>query len=412
MPLVTSQGYKLGANVLGAFRGGQDRARQQQTLGRQDRGRELAGTVLGNQAGRTPEMQQANMDELFKNDPNMALKVAKHVGARNNAEALKFGKIGALISSTSEQNLPQVLESIASQMSQYGASEKSIASITSLIGETPQNIFQVGKVMEGLAKHTQQGITARPTAASEKDRQFAQLQSMPSSTPEEKKIKKQYAQLIGAKGKQADLEEKVNTQKSVGDIKVIQDVKKAQKLANIKMEASIQTAKSKSRDEKLSGYIESGVESADNLISAKRSIELLDSVKTGGFDAAAIKAKQKLGIESGDEAELSYELGKAVLKQLKPTFGAAFTVNEMLELKAMESGLGKSVEGNRRILSKLVKVLERAAGRGMRAAKDQGDTFNHAEIQRALDVASPKKESGASGNGAISDEDLLKKYGG
>ena len=52
--------------------------------------------------------------------------------------------------------------------------------------------------------------------------------------------------------------------------------------------------------------------------------------------------------------------GKSVLKQLKPTFGAAFTVNEMLELKRMEAGLGKSVAGNRRILKNLQKVLKKS----------------------------------------------------
>jgi len=101
--------------------------------------------------------------------------------------------------------------------------------------------------------------------------------------------------------------------------------------ASIKEDSAISTARKKSSNERRQGYIDSGVSSADNLQAVNRSIELLDSIKTGGIDNALIRAKQTLGIESADEAELSYELGKSVLKQLKPTFGAAFTVNEMLE---------------------------------------------------------------------------------
>jgi len=126
--------------------------------------------------------------------------------------------------------------------------------------------------------------------------------------------------------------------------------------AEIKEDTAINTARKKTTQQRMQGFVDSGVTSADNFHAVGRSLELLDSVKTGGIDAAMIAAKQTLGIESSDEAELSYELGKSVLKQLKPTFGAAFTVNEMLELKRMEAGLGKSVAGNRRINEPLAMV--------------------------------------------------------
>ena len=154
--------------------------------------------------------------------------------------------------------------------------------------------------------------------------------------------------------------------------------------AEIKEDSAISTARKKSANERRQGYIDSGVTSADNLQSVNRSLDLLNSIETGGIDNALIRAKQTLGIESADEAELSYELGKNVLKQLKPTFGAAFTVNEMLELKRMESGLGKSVAGNKRILKNVAKVIERSAKRGMRAAKSLGDDFAANEISLAL----------------------------
>ncbi|HHZ71047.1 MAG TPA: hypothetical protein EYN67_01140 [Flavobacteriales bacterium] len=190
--------------------------------------------------------------------------------------------------------------------------------------------------------------------------------------------------------------------------------------ASIKEDSAISTARKKSSNERRQGYIDSGVSSADNLQAVNRSIELLDSIKTGGIDNALIRAKQTLGIESADEAELSYELGKSVLKQLKPTFGAAFTVNEMLELKKMESGLGKSVAGNRRILTNLGKMIKRSANRGMRAAESLNDTFAANEIRLAIEggAAQPAQtqandqSAGNAGVPELSDDDLLKKYGG
>jgi len=163
--------------------------------------------------------------------------------------------------------------------------------------------------------------------------------------------------------------------------------------AEIKQDTDISTARKKSSEQRRQGYIDSGVSSADNLHAVNRSLDLLNSIETGGIDNALIRAKQTLGIESADEAELSYELGKSVLKQLKPTFGAAFTVNEMLELKRMEAGLGKSVSGNKRILKNLSKVIERSASRGMRAAESLGDTFAADEIRLAISGTEVKKEN-------------------
>lgn len=188
--------------------------------------------------------------------------------------------------------------------------------------------------------------------------------------------------------------------------------------ADIKEDSVIRAAREKTKDQRRQGYIDSGVASADNLLTVNRSIELLDGVATGGIDNAIIRAKQTFGIESGDEAELSYELGKSVLKQLKPTFGAAFTVNEMLELKRMEAGLGKSVAGNRRILANLAKVIERSASRGARAALSLNDTFAADEINMALSSGKAKSTSAKSTSAKnpdvpeISDQDLLNKYGG
>lgn len=174
-----------------------------------------------------------------------------------------------------------------------------------------------------------------------------------------------------------------------------------------KEDSAISTARKKTSQQRQQGYIDSGVSSADNLQAVNRSIALLDSIKTGGIDNALIRAKQAFGIESGDEAELSYELGKSVLKQLKPTFGAAFTVNEMLELKRMEAGLGKSVAGNRRILKNLERMIRRSANRGMRAADNLGEKFAANEIKMALEGGTPVEEAPQD----RTDDDIYSEYG-
>jgi hypothetical protein len=134
------------------------------------------------------------------------------------------------------------------------------------------------------------------------------------------------------------------------------------------------------------GYIDSGIDAADALANIKRSQQLLESVETGGLDNAILWAKQKLGIESADEAELSGRLGKSILAQLRPIFGSAFTAPEGERLEKIESNFGKSTEGNKRLLKDVFKITERAARRGLAAAKATGDDFTVSEIQAGLDA--------------------------
>lgn len=140
----------------------------------------------------------------------------------------------------------------------------------------------------------------------------------------------------------------------------------------------------KSNIQRRQGYIDSGVDAADSYGNLKRSVELLKSVPTGGFDAAALRAKQMFGIESADEAELSAKMGKSVMAQLKPLFGAAFTEGEGNRLVAIEAGFGKSTEGNIRLINETLKITERAMRRGLRAAEDQGDQFVVDEIKAIM----------------------------
>ena len=158
-----------------------------------------------------------------------------------------------------------------------------------------------------------------------------------------------------------------------------------QSKSNIDIEEEGRKVSVKGSAARAQGFIDSGIEAADSLGNIARMTELLDSVETGGYDAAALRAKQIFGLESADEAELSAGLGKSILAQLKPIFGAAFTAQEGERLERIEAGFGKSTAGNRRLLGEVRKITERAARRGLKAAKSQGDSFTVSEIEGILE---------------------------
>ncbi len=140
----------------------------------------------------------------------------------------------------------------------------------------------------------------------------------------------------------------------------------------------------KSNVQRRQGYIDSGVDAADSYGILRDSVELLKTVKTGGFDQAALKAKQLFGIESADEAQLSANMGKAVLAQLKPIFGSAFTEGEGKRLTDIEAGFGKSTEGNIRLLKETMKIADRSMRRALKAAEVEGDQFVIDEIKTIM----------------------------
>jgi len=140
----------------------------------------------------------------------------------------------------------------------------------------------------------------------------------------------------------------------------------------------------KTQAERRALAIEKGIDAADSFANVQRGLDLLDSIPTGGIDAVSLRAKQLFGVEGADEAELSNRLGKAVLAQLRTTFGAAFTEREGARLSDIEAGFGKSTEGNRRLLEQTKRLIERAARRGIRAARAQKDLDSVEDIEESL----------------------------
>jgi hypothetical protein len=136
--------------------------------------------------------------------------------------------------------------------------------------------------------------------------------------------------------------------------------------------------------ERAQGIINNAVDAIGQFPVLMNAIGLLDEVKTGGFAAAAIKAKSLFGIESGDEGELSYLLSTNVLQQLRPIFGAAFTAAEGERLTSISAAIGRSPETNRRLLGEALRIARTAAERGLYRAQDANDDATVLELQNSL----------------------------
>lgn len=147
------------------------------------------------------------------------------------------------------------------------------------------------------------------------------------------------------------------------------------------------TSRKKTQEDRINKSIQAGIVAADATATLRKSINLLDSVKTGGINNLSLWAKQKLGVESADEGELSNLLGKAVVSQLRDTFGAAFTAREGDLLKSIEAGFGKSPEANKVLLNNALKISERSAKRGLRAAESIDDFLSIDEISNSLEFS-------------------------
>lgn len=186
--------------------------------------------------------------------------------------------------------------------------------------------------------------------------------------------------------------------------------------ADLKVQTTGRTETAKGISKRMQGYIDSGIDAADSTANLRRSIDLLDRVSTGGFDNVALAAKNLLGITGADEGELSANMGKAVLAQLKPIFGAAFTAAEGERLEKIEAGFGRSAEVNKRLLKNALTIAERSSRRGLSAAKKAGDDFTAAEIENALnfefnpdELVKPAQQAGKAN--VRSESDILAEYG-
>lgn len=182
--------------------------------------------------------------------------------------------------------------------------------------------------------------------------------------------------IIKAQEYGSDLAKRINWNRETGKLEA-QDELKAQvegKTVQAKEQAKLEEQRSQD-------FINKGIVAADSIPTLKRSIELLKSVKTGGFQSALIRAKGAFGIQGADEGELTYNLSKNVLSQLKSTFGAQFTEREGAWLNRIESGIGRNNATNIAIINQALKTAERKVKKAISIAKKNGDWDTVAELE-------------------------------
>lgn len=137
--------------------------------------------------------------------------------------------------------------------------------------------------------------------------------------------------------------------------------------------------------DRIQSDITRGITAGESLATMYRAVDLLNLVETGGVDKAGLAIKSAFGVESADEGELASLLGKAVLSQLRETFGAAFTENEGKRLEAIEAGMGSSPATNRRLLGNAIQIALRVAERGESQAKELGADSDSVWIRGLID---------------------------
>jgi len=174
-----------------------------------------------------------------------------------------------------------------------------------------------------------------------------------------------------------------------------------ERASDLKVSESERKAIAKATVARKQGFVDSGITAADSTAGIRRSLELLKDVETGGFDSVRLRASQLLGIEGADELELSTNMGIAVLSQLRPIFGAAFTAKEGEELTKISAGFGRSTKGNIRLMGRALKLADRAARRGLAAAIDLDDAFTAGEIRDSLTFKITPREKAATEQGGV-----------
>ena len=132
--------------------------------------------------------------------------------------------------------------------------------------------------------------------------------------------------------------------------------------------------------------IDEGLLAAKGMPVLRRTRDLLEKVKTGGPNKWAMEIKQFFGVEGADEAELSANLGRAVLSQLRQVFGAQFTEREGARLERIEAAFGKSTAGNIRLINQLVTLAEHEATTAIEFATARGDQATVQQIDAYLNM--------------------------
>lgn len=342
-------------DIVGAFKSGQEEVRQKE-IGR------LASLSIRQKGGLA-------LDELTDIDPDIALAIGEQLRAGSAQDIDDFLRDSKIALAKLNANDPQ------------GALEFAVQRRNALKlqnRDTTQTDQFIGQLKAGRADQARQELMAL-TGVIDQSREPAgvrEFKFLTEGLPAEDTDKARRIHL-GLTPREAISPEELAERERL-KLEVQRDLKP-------EVTAGVEAAKGTSSRKQ--GFIDSGVEAADSVGNIRRSLDLLELVSTGGFSTASFRAKQLFGIEGADEGELSANLGRSVLAQLRPIFGSAFTAAEGERLERISEGFGRNTRTNKRLLNNALEVARRAARRGIAAAEDEGDNFTANEIRKALDAA-------------------------
>lgn len=191
-------------------------------------------------------------------------------------------------------------------------------------------------------------------------------------------------------------------------------------LNKLTKESELSKARVKGQTEREKLDITEGINAAQSVGLLKRAEKLLDLTETGSFESAKLWGSRVLNLKGKDvqnREELDNLLGKSIVKQLKPTFGGSFSVNEGQWLKDMEANFGKSTAGNKILVKRGLALVNETAKIGLDAATSAEDVRSAGVIQGWIDFQvggpdeqAPTVETGQQAPGVLgglSDDELF-----
>jgi len=400
MALVDSRGFNLNPSFRVAG-GGANFANQLQQFGQRNivQGKkEEIRNILSQQQGAQPEQPQMQTDAsgqvipqtapvgltleqkkeaALSIDPALAQKMFKDAGIDDASQRSEASRFAAQLETTpfAERSglINARIQKLQSEGRNYDATSKLLGAT-----EEEQNQAALGIQLADLSTKERTGLKAQHARGrSATQKAFAPI-TIVNDKGEKRLVSPTVDNLTG--------EAKLAPFSVPEGFRISEETDEEKRAANVLAEGqkAKQKVQAKGQAQRQQLSIDRGLDAADGFANIQRAIDLLDQVETGGIDAVSLRAQQIFGIEGADQAELSNRMGKAVLSQLRATFGAAFTAKEGDSLARIEAGFGKSTEGNRRLLEQTKRIILRAAKRGIRAAREQGDTATMRDIQEAL----------------------------
>lgn len=372
------------ANVPGAIASG-----RQARIGREDRGREeetrrLAGDILKKTMG-------GKLGNLGKVSPKVAVELSQALGIPLNEKDRIQSMMGDI------QIAATIFESAGPQAAAEFAAEK--ASMLEGLGIQPTQYLET---IQGLTSQDPNEVQAAGQALINlRDGFISQgLLKGPSQVKSEAKFSPKTSVLDDGSTIQTTNTGLVIVKNPSGEVVTGQAAANTIERAN-QAGVDIQTKRAGGRAgataqvARVTDIINKGTAAAESTATIRRALTLLETVKTGGVDAISLSIKQSLGIEGANEGELSNSLGKAVLSQLRETFGAAFTEREGDRLDRIEANFGKSPASNKRLLQQTLRISENAARRAIKAARKDDRQDVVADIEGLLTFSLDIQEEAA-----------------